>query len=107
MPHDTHDADPPDLLTTLSETDHPRVLSRIRVHRRATVFDSIGTQFVMPRLIAVDLTQPVRGTVLRQPCGGIVRADVDRLTRHMSRGLRVGHPSRGLFLRAILDDGVP
>jgi hypothetical protein len=85
---------------------HPRVLSRIRIHRRATVVDSSGTQFVMPKLTAVDLTQPVCGTVLRQPSRGIERADVDRPTQHMSRRLRIGHPPRGLFLRAVLDDSV-
>ena len=33
--------------------------------------DGIRAQFVVPRLVAVDLAQPVRGAVLRQPRRGI------------------------------------
>src|SRR4051812_19409764 len=75
---------------------HPRILCRVGVHGRATVSDGLRAQFVVPRLVAVDLAQPVRGAAGGQPRRG-GGSDVDRVPRHVSRRVGGGHPS-GSFL---------
>ena len=73
---------------------------------RAALRDGLLAQLVVPRLVAVDLAQPVRGAALCQPRRGRGRPDVDRVSRHVRRRVRGGHPSRSLLLRAVLGDGL-
>lgn len=83
---------------------HPRITRRVGVHRRATMINSRRTQFIVPRFIAVDLAQPVRGAVFGQPhsCSG--GADVDGVSGHVSRRLGRCDPSLGRSFRAVLLD---
>src|SRR5262245_57748303 len=45
----------------------PWIVRRVGVHGRANVSAGLGAEFVVPRFVAVDLAQPVRGSVLGQP----------------------------------------
>jgi hypothetical protein len=81
---------------------HPRILRGVGIHGRATTIDRPGTQFVVPRLVAVDLAQPVLGAVLRQPRRGIGMLDVDRVPRHVSRRLDGGDPSGSFLFGSVL-----
>jgi hypothetical protein len=67
------------------------------------MLDGFGSQFVVPGLVAVDLAQPVPGTVRGQPRGGI-GAHVDRLSGHVRGRVRCGDPSRGFGFRTVLSD---
>jgi hypothetical protein len=59
--------------------------------------DGLRAQFVVPRFIAVDLAQPVRGTVLGQPSGGI-GPEVGGVPCHVRRRVGGRHPSGGFLL---------
>jgi hypothetical protein len=61
------------------------------------VIGGFGAQFVVPGLVAVDLTQSVLGTVFGQPRRGIDGPDVDRVPGHVRRRVACGDPS-GSFL---------
>jgi hypothetical protein len=67
------------------------------------VLDGFGAQFVVPGLVAVDLAQPVPGSVLGQP-RRIEAAHVDRVPRHVSGRVGGGHPSGSFLFRAVLRD---
>src|SRR5215208_3858043 len=56
---------------------HPWILRGVGVCGSATAIDRFGLQFVMPGLVAVDLTQPIVGAVFGQPRGGTEAPDVD------------------------------
>src|SRR5262245_65728185 len=58
----------------------PRVVRRIGVHARAPMVDGFEPQLVVPRLVAVDLAEPVGSAVLGEPRCGIGAPDVDRLS---------------------------
>ena len=77
-------------------------MRRVGVHWRATLIDGFGAQFVVPGFVAVDLAQPVLGAVLGQPRRGIEALDVDRVPRHVRRGLRGGHPAGGFLFGSVL-----
>ena len=66
--------------------------------------DGFGAQFEVPGFVAVDLAQPVPGAVLGQPRRGIGGPDVDRVSRHVSRRLRGGHPPGGFLFGSVLGD---
>ena len=66
------------------------------------MIDGFGTQFVVPRFVAVDLAQPVFGAVLGQPRRRIGVPDVDRVPRHVSRRLRSGYPPGGFLCGSVL-----
>ena len=46
---------------------HPWILGRVGVHGGATVLDGVGPELVVPGFVTVDLAQPVRGAVFREP----------------------------------------
>ena len=50
---------------------HPWILRGIRKHARAATLGRIGTQLEVPRLVAVDLAEPVPRATLCQPRRGI------------------------------------
>src|SRR5215217_6659610 len=77
---------------------HPWVLRRVGVHGRAAVSGGLRAQFVVPRLVAVDLAEPVGGTVCGQPRRRPGGPDVDRVARHVSGRAGRGHPSGGFLL---------
>src|SRR5215204_3035989 len=81
---------------------HPRIVRRVGVPGRATVSDGFGAQFVVPGFVAVDLAQPMRGAVFGQPRGGSKGTDVGRGSRHVSRCLRGGDPTRGFLFGSVL-----
>ena len=66
------------------------------------MIDGFGAKFVVPGFVAVDLAQPVFGAVAGQPRGGIGGPDVDRVPRHVRRGLRGGHPTGGFLCGSVL-----
>ena len=68
------------------------------------MIDGFGAQFVVPGFVAVDLAQPVLGAVLGQPRRGIGGPDVDRVSRHVRRRLRGGHPSGSFLFGSVLGD---
>ena len=70
------------------------------------MIDGLRAKFVVPRLVAVDPAQPVRGAVLGQPRGGTGGPDVDRVPRYVSRRVGGGHPSGSFRSRAVLGDRV-
>ena len=72
---------------------HPRIVRGVGVHGGAAVIGGLGAQFVMPGLVAVGLTQPVRGAVdAGAGRGGIGRRDADRAGPELpSRRRRRGH----------------
>ena len=72
------------------------------MHARATAFDRLGAQLVVPGLVAVDPAQPIPGAVLGQPRRGSEVLDVDRVPRHVSRRLRGGHPPGGFLFGSVL-----
>src|SRR4029453_17941934 len=69
---------------------------------RATTIDRLGAQFVVPRLVAVDLAQSVLGAMLRQPRRSIEMPDVDCVPRHVSRRVRGGDPSSSFRFGSVL-----
>src|SRR4051812_43461402 len=71
---------------------------------RATVVGGFGAPVATPRLVAVDLAQPVPSAVLGLPHRGIEGPDVDRVPEHVSRRGRSDHPSDSLLFRAVLGD---
>ena len=83
---------------------HPRILRRVGVDGRAALLDGCGPQLVVPRLVAVDLAQPVPGAVLGQPRRGLGGPEVDRVPRHVSGPVGGGHPPGGLRFGAVLRD---
>jgi hypothetical protein len=70
------------------------------------LIDGFGAEFVVPGFVAVDLAQPVLGAVLGQPRRGIVRRNVDRVTRHVSRRLRGGDPPGGFRFGSVLGNSL-
>ena len=66
------------------------------------MIDGFGAQLVVPGFVAVDLAQPVLGAVSRQPRRGIEGPNVDRVPRHVSRGVRGGHPPGGFLFGSVL-----
>jgi hypothetical protein len=50
---------------------HSWIVRRVGIHRRATVIDGFGAEFVIHGFVAVDLAQPVLGAVFGQPRRGI------------------------------------
>ena len=74
----------------------------VGVHGRAALIDGFRAQFVVPGFVAVDLAQPVRGTVPGQPRRGSGGPDVDRVPRHVRRRLRGGHPPGGFRFGSVL-----
>jgi hypothetical protein len=66
------------------------------------VSDGLRAQFVVPRLVAVDLAEPVGGAVCGQPRRGIGGPNVDRVPRYVSRRVGCGHPSGSFLFRAVL-----
>jgi len=68
------------------------------------VIDGFGAKFVVPRFVAVDLTEPVCGAELGQPRRGVGGSDVDRVPRHVSRRAGGGNPSGSFLFRAVLRD---
>ena len=66
------------------------------------MIDRLGTQFVVPRFVAVDLAQSVLGAMLRQPRRSIEMPDVDRVPRHVSRRVRGGDPSGSFLFGSVL-----
>jgi hypothetical protein len=82
----------------------PRVLGGVGVPGRAAVIDRFVTQFVVPGFVVVDLAQAVIVAVLGQPGRGIGGPDVDRVPRHVERGVRGGHPPGGFLFGAVLRD---
>ena len=63
-----------------------------------------GAPFEVSGFVAVDLAQPVLGTLLGQPRRGIGGPNVDRVPRHVSRCLRGGHPPGGFLFGSVLRD---
>jgi hypothetical protein len=70
------------------------------------VSDGLRAHLVVPRLVAVDLAEPVGGAACGQPRRGIGGPDVDRVPRHVRRSRTGGHPSGSLRFRAVLGDRV-
>ena len=66
------------------------------------MIDGFGAPFVVPGFVAVDLAQPVLGAVFGQPRRGIEGPDVDRVSPHVSRRLRGGHPPGGFLFGSVL-----
>ena len=84
---------------------HLWIVRGVGVHRGATVIDGLGAQFVVPRLVAVDLAEPVFGAVLGQPLRRIGAPNVDCVPRDVGRRLRGGHPAGGLLGGPVLGNG--
>ena len=66
------------------------------------MIDGFGAPFVVPGFVAVDLAQPVLGAVFGQPRPGSGRPDIDRVSSHVSRRLRGGHPPGGFLFGSVL-----
>src|SRR4051812_8862164 len=77
---------------------HPWVVRGICVLGGASVARGARPQLVVPGLVAVDLAEPVRPAVLRQPPLGVAGAQVDGVTGHVRRRLGRGDPP-GRLLR--------
>ena len=84
----------------------PRIPGRVRVHRRAAGSAGVGQVFEVPGFVAVDLAEPVRGTVRSQPRNGRFRSDFDGAPVHVRRRFRGGHPEGCLCVGTVLGDGV-
>src|SRR3546814_136946 len=54
---------------------HPRVVRRVGILFRAARRDGLGSQLEMPALVRIDLAQPVRGAVEREPVGRVEVSD--------------------------------
>ena len=85
---------------------HPWIVPGVGIHGRATAIDGFGAQFVVPGFVPVDPAEPVPGAVSGQPRRGAGGPDVDRVSRHMRRRVRSGHPSGSVLFRAVLRDRV-
>src|SRR4051794_2706508 len=81
---------------------HPWIVGWVGVHGRSAVIDGVGAALEVPRLVGVDLAEPVTGAVLGQPCGGTRGPDVDCVPRHVRRRLGTGHPAGCGVFRAVL-----
>src|SRR4051794_41759069 len=71
---------------------HPWIVRRVGVHRRATAIDGRRAQLVVPRLVGVDLAQPVRGAARGQPRRGSGGPHVDPVPPHTTRSGARGPP---------------
>ena len=82
----------------------PRVVRGVGIQGRTTVVDRVGAKFVVPRLVAVDLAQPVLGAMFREPCRRVGIPDVDRVPGNVSGGIGGGDPSCSFRFRPVLGD---